>query len=121
VVDDDAALRDVLPRILKPLGYELLVAASGAEALVLADRPGQKPIQLLVTDMVMEGMSGSQLASRLDKKCPGLRVLFISGYSDEIALGDGFFAQGIAFLAKPFNADSLSAKVRELLDRSGSG
>ena len=116
VADDDAALRDVMPRILKPLGYDLLLAASGAEAIALAERPGRKPIQLLVTDMVMEGMSGPELASRLGKTVPGLRVLFISGYSEEMTRGAGFLAQGIGFLAKPFSIDELAAKVREMLD-----
>ncbi|HEY8503924.1 MAG TPA: response regulator, partial [Gemmataceae bacterium] len=97
-------------------GYTVLVAQGGREALeTSAGHAGL--IELLVTDVIMPQMSGRQLADRLRAARPGLRVLYISGYTGESISHHGVPDDGIAFLAKPFLPAELARKVREVLDR----
>jgi two-component system cell cycle sensor histidine kinase/response regulator CckA len=113
LVDDTDALRDMIERVLVGFGYHLLVARDGAEALTVSDRyHGQ--IDLLLTDVVMPGIGGPELAIRLRMRRPSLRVLLMSGY-DEHSLGAGG-ASYSSFIAKPFRPELLGQKVRAVLD-----
>ncbi|OGK89213.1 MAG: hypothetical protein A2X52_09215 [Candidatus Rokubacteria bacterium GWC2_70_16] len=116
LVEDEAEVRQIAHEILTALGYRVLEAGRPAEAVgVLAAHPG--PIHLLLTDVVMPEMSGPQLAARLTVERPGLRVLFVSGYTADALGPRGALAPGVALLQKPFTAEALAAKVREVLDR----
>jgi PAS domain S-box-containing protein len=115
LVEDEPAVRAIALRILEGAGYRVLVASSGAEAIGLAARH-EGPIDLLVSDVVMPGMNGRQLADELLRVRRGLRVLFMSGYA-EAALGDRGLAQGTeGLLDKPFTRDTLTRTVRAVLD-----
>jgi PAS domain S-box-containing protein len=116
VVEDEDLIRHLAEQILLDRGYRVISAASAAEALELvADLAGD--LDLLVTDIVMPGLSGLDLAQRLRRRIPDLRVLFMSGYSDSPLLRAGLAREGAAFLQKPFSADALERRVRDLLDR----
>ena len=99
--------------VLESLGYDVTTAASPAEALRFADG---EALDLLVTDVVMPEMNGRQLAERLLEDIPEMKVLFISGYTDDAVIARGVVPPGTAFLQKPFGADRLAQKIRELLD-----
>jgi DNA-binding response OmpR family regulator len=114
LVEDQEDVRALTLRILKRQGYRLLVAASGDEALVLAEQQGGA-IDLLVTDVVMPGMSGSELGAELGACYPAMRVLYLSGYTDEAIRRHGVLEPGAAFLQKPFTPETLARKVREVL------
>jgi PAS domain S-box-containing protein len=114
VVDDEDGVREIVRRILSRHGYEPVTASSGAEALRLWQGPGIG-IDALITDLVMPGMSGSQLAERLRQDRPGLPVLFMSGYtSDTLPPGKGLSEQ-TTLLHKPFDTATLLNKLRETL------
>ena len=115
LVEDDEQLRLMGKTILTRNGYRVLAAASGGEALaVCASVPDE--IHLLVTDVVMPHMNGRELAEQALRLRPGLRILYVSGYTDNTVLHHGGFDLGIAFLQKPITPDSLLRKVREVLD-----
>ncbi len=115
VAEDEAALRISITKVLEKEGYTVLAAANGGEALLLARRhPGR--IDLLITDMVMPGMSGQQLADEVVGARPGLKVLLVSGYTGDAVTSHGDLGEGVAFLQKPFGRETLTAKIRELLD-----
>ena len=120
VTEDEAQMRLLLRRCLASRGYTVLEASHGGEALeVVARHHG--PIDLLVTDVVMPHMSGKELAQRLQADRPELRVLFISGYSDEAIERHGVLAPGAAFLQKPLHPDVLARTVRQILDGKDDG
>lgn len=99
-------------------GYKILEASQGAEALRLCEQQ-QEPIQLLVTDVVMPGgMNGQELAERLKVLQPGLKVLFMSGYTDEAIVHHGVLEPGQFLLQKPYTPNILLRKVREVLGTS---
>jgi two-component system, cell cycle sensor histidine kinase and response regulator CckA len=115
VVDDEAAVRSAVWEILQATGYLMLEADSGEEALrICAGHEG--PIHLLLTDVGMSVMSGPEVAWRLAHLRPKIRVLYMSGYSDDALIRRGVLEQGTAFLQKPFTPDVLAHKVREVLD-----
>jgi hypothetical protein len=114
VVEDEQGVRELTTKMLKRLGYQVLPAASGAEALEIAKaHAGQ--IALAVTDVVMPNMSGAQLAAELRRAQPDLKVVFISGYTENAISQHGVLEEGVAFLAKPFTRESLARKLREIL------
>jgi two-component system, cell cycle sensor histidine kinase and response regulator CckA len=116
LVEDEAAVRRLGCRILERRGYNVVEAESGAAALRLFERlaPG---IAVLVTDVVMPEMSGSELARRLRAMKPSLPVLFTSGYTADAIAPNGDLGANTAFLEKPFTPDALARKVRDLLDQ----
>ena len=115
VVEDDPRVRAVTVRALRGAGHRVLVAGNGAEALgILEGEPG--PLHMVVTDVVMPGMSGKALVDALRARRPGLRALFVSGYPQEVIARRGVLDSGIEFLAKPFTPATLVARVRALLD-----
>jgi CheY-like chemotaxis protein len=116
LVEDDTAVRALLRRVLPKLGYTLLETGNGQEALrLLAHYPD--PIHLLLTDVVMPGMSGKTLAEAVSHTRPGLKTLFISGYTDEAVVHHGVLGEEVAFLQKPFSPTTLAAKIRAILDK----
>ncbi|MBK9516154.1 MAG: PAS domain-containing protein [Anaeromyxobacter sp.] len=117
-VEDDPLVREITARALRSGGYRVLVAAGGVEALEVAARH-QGPLQLLVTDVVMPGMDGLALADELRRRRQGLRVLFVSGYSQDVISHHGVLDPGVELLAKPFTSGALLARVRAVLDASG--
>lgn len=115
VVEDSAALRRVVVRALSAAGYAVLPACDGAEALALAEaHPG--PIALVLTDVVMPGLTGRELAARLETAMPNLRVLFTSGYTENAIVHQGALERGVRFLPKPFSPAELLEAVRAALD-----
>ena len=114
VVEDEDAVRKLSERILRNAGYKVLAAASGGDALVLCEKQ-HETIDLLLTDVVMPQMSGRELAERLTKLFPRLKVLYMSGYTDNAIVHHGVLALGTRFIGKPFAAAELTRKVREVL------
>jgi two-component system cell cycle sensor histidine kinase/response regulator CckA len=118
VVEDEAAVRHLVCRALRAKGYRILEAPHAEAALGLADA-ALEPIQLLVSDLVMPGMGGLVLAERLGSSRPAMQVLFITGYAPEAVDRHGELAAAGALLEKPFTADQLARKVREVLAAAG--
>jgi len=119
VAEDVAAVRAVTREMLRRYGYTVLEAADGAAALRLAaEHPA--PIHLLLTDVVMPDVNGRDLADQLARARPNVKVLFMSGYTDDAVVRHGVLQQGIAYLQKPFTPRSLAGKVRAVLDGPGS-
>jgi two-component system, cell cycle sensor histidine kinase and response regulator CckA len=115
LAEDEDEVRALVRQVLMDGGYAVLEARDGAEALWLADRHG-KPIDLLVTDVVMPGLDGRGLAERLGRRCPALRVLYLSGHTDDAVVRHGVSRDKAHFLQKPFSPVDLARKVREVLD-----
>ena len=115
VVEDDSQVRAVTVRALRGAGHRVLVASDGPEALAVADRC-DGTLHLVVTDVVMPGMSGKAVVESLRRQRPGLRALFVSGYPQEVIARRGVLDGGIEFLAKPFTPAVLAARVRAILD-----
>jgi two-component system cell cycle sensor histidine kinase/response regulator CckA len=117
LVEDDAQLRQLTSSVLAHCGYKVLPAAGPEEGLATC-RENQRDIQLLVTDVVMPGMNGRQLAEQVKLISPDTRVLYISGYTSNAIVHYGVLDAGLWFLPKPFTLAALVAKVREVLDAS---
>ncbi len=114
VVEDDPSLRTLLESMLTAHGYRVTMAADGFQALETVKHQNLRP-DLVLTDVIMPGMSGKQLADRLREKHPGLKILFMSGYTDNAIAHHGILAPGIPFLHKPFSRTDLITKIAELL------
>jgi len=114
LVEDEAAVRELTSRVLSSRGFTVLAAADGPEALRLAGGPG-RPVDILVTDVVMPGQSGPDLATTLRARWPELPVLFVSGHTDDAVVRHGLLHQTIHFLPKPYVPSELVARVREIL------
>ena len=116
LVEDEESVRRLARRVLERAGYRVLEATQGTEALTIA---AQWPdaLDLVVTDIVMPGMSDQELSLRLRERHPGLRILYVSGYTDDAILQHGTLLPDTAFLHKPFTPALLAAKVREILLR----
>jgi two-component system, cell cycle sensor histidine kinase and response regulator CckA len=124
LVEDEDGVRALVRQILLRQGYTILEARHGEEALLLCERH-QGRIDLLLTDVVLQQMSGRELAERLIRLRPEMRVLYVSGYTDDAIVQHGVLSAGTAFLQKPFTTDALTRKVRQVLNvdptnRSGS-
>ncbi len=116
VVEDDDMVRHLTCQVLRDHGYNLIEAANGGEAL-LASEKHQAQIPLMVTDMVMPQMSGRELAARLRHLRPEMRVLYMSGYTDDAVVHRGSLEPGMFFLQKPFTGRELARTVRRILDQ----
>ncbi len=116
LVEDEEGVRNLAVLILRKQGYRVLEAAQGGEALLICEKH-QGPIHLMVTDVVMPGMGGPELAERLGTLHPEMKVLFMSGYTDDAIVHHGVLKKGTEFIQKPFTPDGLARKVREILDK----
>jgi len=115
LVEDDEMVRHLVSRMLKSRGYTVLAASDGTDALRQVESH-RGPIDMLITDVVMPGMSGREVAQRVTTLRPPVKVLYLSGYTDDAIVRHGMLEPGIAFLQKPFSADALARKIREVLD-----
>jgi CheY-like chemotaxis protein len=115
LVEDDDLLRKLAENILQQAGYTVFVAANGEEAIWICLRQ-EVPIQLMLTDVVMPHMSGRELAEVVTQSRPDMRVLYMSGYTDDAMVHHGVMRAEMAFIQKPFSPESLARKVREVLD-----
>jgi hypothetical protein len=118
VVEDENAVRDLTVRMLKQLGYVVLAAASGSEAVAISNAYADR-LALLVTDVVMPQMSGRQVADALLAARPDIKVLYLSGYTESTVIHHGVLDSAVDFLPKPFSREALGRKVREILGRAG--
>jgi CheY-like chemotaxis protein len=115
VVEDEDEVRKLALGILSRQGYRVLDASHGGDALLMMEQT-REPIQLLLTDVVMPGISGPDFARRLKFIYPDLKVLYMSGYADNVIFQQGILDHAMAFLQKPFTVERLAGKVREVLD-----
>jgi two-component system cell cycle sensor histidine kinase/response regulator CckA len=118
VVEDDAAVREVTRRALQGAGYRVLEAGDGRQALEVLSR-ANPPVSLVLTDVVMPGMSGRDLAGRVAALFPGTPVLFTSGYTDSEIVRRGLLDPGAAFIQKPFTPEVIVRILRERLEAAG--
>ena len=116
LVEDEPSVRDLAHCLLGQQGYTVLDATNGLEALQVVQKQGEEKIHLLMTDVVMPQMGGKELADQMKILKPGVKVLYISGYTDDAIVQHGVLAPGTHFLQKPFSLKTLSHKVREALD-----
>lgn len=116
LVEDEDTVREMCSRILGDLGYKVTQARSGAEAVAVAGTAGR--IDLLLTDVVMPGMSGKELATQLVPRHPGMKVLYMSGYTDNAIVHHGVLDEGVSFIGKPYTPSALARRVREVLDKA---
>jgi signal transduction histidine kinase/ActR/RegA family two-component response regulator len=117
LVEDESLVRTLTSTILRGHGYQVYEASDGLEALQLVQKNKLKFIHLLLTDVIMPKMSGKELAERLISRHPDLRVLYTSGYTNEVIARHGILEDNTAFLQKPFTPKSLAQKVQEVLDQ----
>lgn len=115
LVEDDSTVRGLTGRMLREIGYTVLEAGNAAEARQRAEQRDGR-IDLLLTDVVMPGGSGRELADALTARYPGLAVLFMSGYTADVVLRQGLVQEAVAFLPKPFTDTALAEAVRQVLD-----
>jgi PAS domain S-box-containing protein len=114
VVEDQAEVREYAAVALRAYGYQVMEAANAEEALLICEREGER-IDLILTDVVMPGLSGRELADRLKTLRPGVKVLFMSGHTDDIMVHHGVLRKEAEFIHKPFGPGQLAMKVREIL------
>jgi len=108
-------VRKVVARILERAGYRVLVAGNGKEALAICERT-PTPVDALVTDVVMPGMGGKELADRVVERFPNLKILFMTGFTDDELLRRGSLDQGETIMVKPFSPRDLLRRLREVLN-----
>ena len=116
LVEDDDGVRELALLVLQSRGYNVLVAGDGTDAIRVIETH-RRPIDLLVTDVVMPGMDGRDLADALRPRFPRMKILFSSGYTDDTIVRHGVLHEAIAFLQKPYSPFSLAKKVRDVLDK----
>ncbi len=115
VVEDEELLRELATDVLSRIGYEVLAVGNGDDALVLAEEY-EGPIQLLLTDIVMPGMNGRELAEQLSSRRPSIKILYTSGYAPSIISNRGVLDEGLEFISKPYKIATLTSRIRRLLD-----
>jgi signal transduction histidine kinase len=115
VVDDEPEFREMVRQLLEGLGYAVLMASGGLEALEIAEQE-ERPIHLVLTDVVMPGMNGRELADKISVTLPDSKTLYMSGYMDDAIVHSGLSGGELAFLQKPFTREDLAYKIREILD-----
>jgi CheY-like chemotaxis protein len=115
LVEDDSLVRSLVMEVLESRGYRVLEAESGHEAIELCKKYDGS-IDMLLTDVIMPGMSGRELRQNLAGLCPDIKVLFMSGYTDDAIVRHRIHESDMPFLQKPFSPDALAQKVREILD-----
>jgi PAS domain S-box-containing protein len=115
LVEDEAAVRSSARRLLERHGYTVIEARHGADALRIVEA-GDRAVDLVITDVVMPEMGGRELVERLRTRHPGIKVLFMSGYSERAVASDGVMPPGTGFVEKPFTIEQLTRRTRELLD-----
>jgi CheY-like chemotaxis protein len=120
LVEDEEGVRRLLTHVLDRRGYRVLAAADAEEALRIFTQHSAE-IGLVLTDMVMPQMSGRELGAVLEEMRPGIKIIYMSGYTDDVLVRTGALSPGMSFLQKPLRPDVLAAKVREALDAEGSG
>lgn len=113
--EDDKSIREITKHFLMKKGYTILAAVDGANALEIA-KSHQKDIQMLITDVIMPGISGAELSGQITKLFPSMKVLFVSGYTADMLKDHGITPGPMSFLAKPFNTRQLLQRIRDLLD-----
>jgi len=118
LVEDERAVRALTRRVLEGNGYTVLEAAGGVDAIERVEHH-EGPIHLLLTDVVMPGMSGLAVFESISALRPGIKVLYLSGYTPNAIVHHGILGAGTPFLEKPFTPGTLTGKVREVLDSSG--
>lgn len=118
LVEDEDSLRELSHRLLEGMGYAVIEAANGADAIRIAGQCADR-IQLLVTDVVMPGMSGRELAELLVASHSQMKVLYVSGHTDDVIMHYAILKPGVAFLQKPFTRDGLAKKIQEVLGETG--
>ena len=116
IVEDEEEVRKLARKILEKQGYRILETLNGDDAL-LACETRKSPIHLMLTDIVMPGMSGSELARLLKPLYPEIRILYMSGYTDNAIVRHGALGKGVNYIQKPFTMEGLARKVREVLDK----
>src|SRR5579883_2766656 len=116
LVEDETYVRDVAREILQSLGYQVIAASNAEEALQLFGE--RQPIQLLLTDVVMPGMNGRDLADKLKLLDPSLKTIFMSGYTSNPVIRKGFSDPRVAYLQKPFTLEALDKKIKQVLEDS---
>jgi len=114
VVEDAEGIRELSKRLLERQGYRVLIAANAEEAIEQFEGAS---IDVLLTDVVMPGASGPELTQELIRRRPALKVIYMSGYTEEAIVHHGVLNPGIAFIHKPFTSEVLSQKIRQVLDR----
>jgi PAS domain S-box-containing protein len=119
VVEDEEDVRGLTVRILERQGYRVLEASCGNDALLLS-KERIEPIDMVLTDVVMPGMNGPQLADQLMHLHPKMQVLYMSGYTDNAVFHQGILGEGVNYIQKPFTIDGLMKKMREVLDKNSS-
>jgi CheY-like chemotaxis protein len=117
VVEDAPAVRAIIRQVLTRLGYQVLEAHDGESAIALSAKH-RGSIDLLLTDVIMPRMGGRVLADQISKQRPGMRVLYVSGYTDDAIVRHGVLEPGVNYLEKPFTPDTLAKKVRGVLEGS---
>jgi PAS domain S-box-containing protein len=117
IVEDDKEVRKIAARILENQGYKVLEASHGSEALSLC-KEHRKPIHLMLADVVMPGLDGRELAERVKSLHPGMKVLYMSGYTDNAIIHHGVLEKGMNYIQKPFTLEGLARKIREVLDKA---
>jgi CheY-like chemotaxis protein len=115
LVEDEAAVRSSARRLLERHGYTVIEARHGADALRIVEA-GERAVDLVITDVVMPEMGGREMVERLRTRHPGIKVLFMSGYSERAVTSDGVMPPGTGFVEKPFTIEQLTRRTRELLD-----
>ena len=116
VVEDEEKVRRLTTRILQGQGYKVLEAACGTDALNVCSEQN-KAIQMVLTDVVMPGMNGRQLADQLKLLYPYMKIVYMSGYTDNAIVHHCILENGVNFIQKPFTIDALTRKLRDVLDR----